>query len=106
MRWNPPESVEKFKKSKEIDLLKKAEKICEQEDFKVETCLLKHMNGPAASIVKFAENNNFDYIVIGSRGRTGISRILLGSVAEKIIRRSHCTVIVVKNGAENNLTSE
>lgn len=47
-------------------------------------------------IVKYAEENNFDMIVMGSRGRTGISRILLGSISEYVIKHSHCPVLISK----------
>ncbi|MEM7452876.1 MAG: universal stress protein [Planctomycetota bacterium] len=48
------------------------------------------------TIVEFAEKNDVDLIVIGSKGRTGLSRVLLGSVAESVIRKSGCPVLVVK----------
>lgn len=47
-------------------------------------------------IVKFAEENDYDMIVMGSRGRTGISRILLGSISEYVIKHSHCPVLISK----------
>lgn len=43
---------------------------------------------PARQIVSYAEEQDVDHIVIGNHGRTGASRILLGSVAEKVIRRA------------------
>lgn len=51
---------------------------------------------PARKIVEFAEANGVDHIIIGSHGRKGVSRILLGSVAELVVRRAHCTVTVVR----------
>lgn len=51
---------------------------------------------PANSIVKYAEENEIDHIVMGSHGRKGASRILLGSVAEKVVRRSPTPVTVVR----------
>lgn len=57
----------------------------------------EHVLGePASSIVEYAEENDIDHIVIGSHGRTGVSRILLGSVAEKVVRRSPTPVTVVR----------
>lgn len=91
-----PEGLEELKHSKQRNLLKEAEEIGDQENIEIEARLLKSMNGPAASIVKFAEENDFDHVVIGFRGETGISRILLGTVAEKIVRRAHCSVTVVR----------
>ena len=43
-----------------------------------------------------AEERNADLIVMDSHGRTGIGRLLLGSVAERVIGRAACPVLVVK----------
>ncbi len=50
----------------------------------------------ARSIVDFLEDGDIDQIVIGSHGRTGASRILLGSVAETVARRSPVPVTIVR----------
>ncbi|AIF82957.1 universal stress protein UspA-like protein [Candidatus Nitrososphaera evergladensis SR1] len=47
-------------------------------------------------IVTYAENNQFDIIVVGSRGRTGFKKILLGSIASGIVTYAHCPVLVTK----------
>lgn len=51
---------------------------------------------PAAAIVEFAEERGMDQIVIGSHGRSGVARLLLGSVAEKVARRASIPVTIVK----------
>ena len=51
---------------------------------------------PARAIVEWAENNDMDGIVIGSHGREGVTRVLLGSVAESVVRRSPVPVTVVR----------
>ncbi|WP_224449016.1 universal stress protein [Haloprofundus salilacus] len=51
---------------------------------------------PTQTILDVAEEDEFDHIVLGSHGRTGVSRILLGSVTEAVIRRSPVTVTVVR----------
>jgi len=48
------------------------------------------------SILRYVDENDVDHIVIGSHGRTGARRILLGSVAERIARRSPVPVTVVR----------
>ena len=50
---------------------------------------------PAHAIVDYAIRHDVDIIVIGTHGRTGVSRALLGSVAEAVIRRSPCLVLTV-----------
>jgi nucleotide-binding universal stress UspA family protein len=51
---------------------------------------------PASTIVEYAEEQGVDGIVIGSHGRQGVSRLLLGSVAETVVRRAPCPVTVVR----------
>ena len=51
---------------------------------------------PAEAIVDYATQHPIDRIVVGSHGRTGVSRILLGSVAEQIARRAPVSVTIVR----------
>ncbi|SDQ57336.1 universal stress protein [Natronobacterium texcoconense] len=51
---------------------------------------------PAHEIVTAAEEENADLVVIGSHGRSGASRVLLGSVAETVVRRAPVPVTVVR----------
>ena len=51
---------------------------------------------PSNEIINFAENNNADLIVMGTLGKTGLDRFLMGSVAEKVIRGSKVPVLVVR----------
>ncbi|WP_049936739.1 universal stress protein [Haloplanus natans] len=51
---------------------------------------------PSRAIVEWAENKDMDGIVIGSHGRKGVTRVLLGSVAESVVRRSPVPVTVVR----------
>lgn len=47
-------------------------------------------------ICKMAEEENADIIVMGSHGRTGLSHVLIGSVAETVVRHASCPVLVVR----------
>ena len=51
---------------------------------------------PADEILSYVEDNEIDLVVIATHGRTGLDRILLGSVAERVLRRSPTPVFVVK----------
>jgi nucleotide-binding universal stress UspA family protein len=53
----------------------------------------------AASIVREAEEEGASMIVLGSHGRTGLRRVLLGSVAERVVRLAHCPVLVHRRAA-------
>lgn len=49
-----------------------------------------------STILEYAENENTDLIIIGTRGVTGFKRILLGSVASGIVTYAHCPVLVIR----------
>ena len=51
---------------------------------------------PAQTIVEFAEEHDVDQIVIGTQSRSGVSRVLLGSVAETVAQQSPVSVTIVK----------
>jgi nucleotide-binding universal stress UspA family protein len=50
----------------------------------------------AGEIVRYAADAAVDLIVLGTHGRTGVERLLMGSVAEKVMRDAPCSVLVVK----------
>lgn len=54
------------------------------------------VGSPASVIVDVVDEGPFDHVVLGSHGRDGVSRILLGSVAEGVVRRSPVPVTVVR----------
>ncbi|AEF96800.1 universal stress protein [Methanotorris igneus] len=74
--------------------LKKIKKMAEEHGVNVKPEILEGV--PANEIVEFAEKKRADLIVMGTSGKTGLDRFLLGSVAEKVIRNAHCPVLVVK----------
>ncbi|HET6517721.1 MAG TPA: universal stress protein [Nitrosopumilaceae archaeon] len=55
-----------------------------------------HESSTVGGILSFAEKNNIDLIVIGSHGRSGFKKLVLGSVAAAIITKAQCPVMVVK----------
>jgi nucleotide-binding universal stress UspA family protein len=52
---------------------------------------------PFLEIVRYAKKNEIDLIVIGTHGRTGLAHVLLGSVAEKVVRKAPCPVLTVRS---------
>ena len=50
---------------------------------------------PDSTVVHWAENESVDLLVMSSHGRSGLSRVLMGSVTEQILRKSPCPVLVV-----------
>lgn len=51
-----------------------------------------------AEIVRLARNEEADLVVLGSHGRGAIAHLLLGSVAERVVRKAPCSVLVVREG--------
>ena len=60
------------------------------------TGLMPQGEAPDAAIIQAAVKYAADLIVLGSHGRSGLSRLLLGSVAERVIGQAPCPVLVVK----------
>lgn len=61
---------------------------------KVETFIIE--GHPAQAIEEFAENNNADLIIMGSRGLGGLKELFLGSVSHHVVQKASCEVIIVK----------
>lgn len=71
--------------------------------------VLAESDRPADEIVRVAEDMDADLIVMGTHGRTGLTRALMGSVAEAVVRHAPCQVITVRDrqaaasGAASNI---
>jgi len=63
---------------------------------------LTESGSPAATILRMAEELDADVIVLGTHGRTGFTHLLLGSVAEQIIRRARVPVVTVRSQDETS----
>ena len=61
-----------------------------------ETAIIEAETSPASTIVDYAESKNVDLLVIGSKGRTGLKKMLVGSTASEVVKYSHCPVLVVR----------
>ena len=59
---------------------------------------------PFEDIVRIGKELPADLIIMGTHGRTGVSHLLLGSVAEKVIRRAHCPVLTVRREEHDFVT--
>jgi nucleotide-binding universal stress UspA family protein len=60
---------------------------------------------PATTIVRFAEEQGVDLIVMGTHGRTGLTRLLMGSVAEVIVRKASCPVLTLRQPSRKDASS-
>ncbi len=75
-------------------ILERAQNQAEEAGVEIETDHV--LGGVSRTIIEYADEHDADQIVIGSHGRTGASRILLGSVAEKVARRSPVPVTIIR----------
>lgn len=55
---------------------------------------------PSSAIARLAEEEHADMIIMGTHGRTGLTRLLMGSVAEAVVRRAPCPVLTYKQQTE------
>jgi len=61
-----------------------------------ETAIIEAETSAASTIVDYAETKNVDLLVIGSKGRTGLKKMLVGSTASEVLKYAHCPVLVVR----------
>ncbi|MCX9075911.1 MAG: universal stress protein [Candidatus Methanoperedens sp.] len=77
------------------EAIKYVENLAKKEGLDVRKWIME--GHPAKEILKLAEEQSFDLIVMGTLGRSGIEKFLLGSVADKVIRGSKIPVMTVRN---------
>jgi nucleotide-binding universal stress UspA family protein len=70
------------------------EKLADPQYQGVHTAVL--LGEPAHGIADYAQEKHAELIVIPSHGRTGITRLLIGSTAERVVRLAHCPVLVLR----------
>jgi len=74
----------------------KVKKKAAEKAVKVRTDVVVGISSVVKEIVEYAEKNKIDMIIIGSRGFSGIKKMLLGSVAHGVVTYAHCPVLVAK----------
>jgi nucleotide-binding universal stress UspA family protein len=65
-------------------------------DSDFETAIIEAETSAASTIVDYAESKNVDLLIIGSKGRTGLKKMLVGSTASDVVKYAHCPVLVVR----------
>jgi len=76
--------------------LKSIAKLLEQKDIAVKTEVLA--GNPAKEIIEYSSNNDVDLIIMSTHGRSGVSRIVFGSVADKVIRQTEVPILLKPAG--------
>jgi len=87
--------------SEQTELIKFGEKVLDEvvEDGKkngIDVQRILKLGSPSETILNVAKSLNVHTIVVGSEGRKGIKRVLLGSVAENVVRNAQCSVLVAR----------
>ena len=62
----------------------------------LKTEIVEGAKSVATTIMEYAESENVDLIIVGSRGRTSFKKLLLGSVSSNVIKNAHCAVLVIR----------
>lgn len=96
--WYVPHiSMDELYKDMDAGAKKELERCCVEElrGYKdIEYAVLKGI--PYEEIIKFAQQNDIDLIVIGTHGRKGLDRVIFGSTAAKVVRGASCPVLTVR----------
>ena len=88
-----------LKKAKDeaVEWFNKIKKNATENGVEVKTETAEELYSVPAAIVKYAENENADLIIMGSTGKTGFKRLLLGSVANDVVIHSPIPVMIIKS---------
>lgn len=60
------------------------------------TEIVEGVKSVATTIIEYAESENIDLIIIGSRGKTSFKKLLLGSISSNVMKNAHCAVLVIR----------
>lgn len=71
-------------------------KMAKRDEISIKTEIIESSTSTADAIIKYAREKNIDLIVVGTKGRSGMSKVLLGSVASKVVTYSPCAVLVIR----------
>ncbi|WP_435129632.1 universal stress protein [Halobaculum sp. D14] len=88
------EGIDEMLRSDAEDAIAMVEAVADDYEIPVESAIVD--GSPSKEIVRYAEEHDCDLVVMGTHGRGGIDRLLLGSVAEKVVRGSSVPVLTVR----------
>ena len=94
----PPKYYENYKKEAQIwfDSIKKRLERNGNQNIKVNTDVITSPLSISGAILEYAENLKIDLIIVGTKGRTGLKKLSLGSTAQEIVTYADCPVMVVR----------
>ena len=97
--WSAIEAPQEWHKKDRLsreEWIKNIVQSAKENNIKIKDEIIESPMSADGAIVNYADNENVDLIVVGTRGRTGFSKKLLGSVALGVVTHASCPVIVVK----------
>ena len=62
----------------------------------VRTDIFTDVESITGAIIDYASDKSIDLVIVGTKGRTGLKRLLLGSVAQGVVQHTHCPVLLVR----------
>lgn len=95
-KWNV---IEETLRQEGDDAIQYAKQVAEDKEIDYEGVVVE--GDPAHAILEFAKQNKVDLIIMGTLGKGGLERFLLGSVTDKVVRHSKTSVLVVKKQKQN-----
>ena len=88
------------------DAIRELEKIRDRVAKQVKCRLMMRQGGAEYEIINAAKELDCDLIILGTHGRTGVDRLLMGSTAEKVVRKAGCPIFVVRPHERDFVTGE
>jgi nucleotide-binding universal stress UspA family protein len=78
------------------ELLSEADALAKKQGMKINVHVIMNASSVAEGLIDYASSTNMDLIVIGTKGKTGGQKFLVGGIANKIIDHAHCPVLAVR----------
>lgn len=78
------------------ELLSEADTLAKKQDMRINMHVITNASSVAEGIIDYASSTNMGLIVIGTKGRTGGHKFLVGGIANKIVDHAHCPVLAVR----------
>ena len=99
--WGSPEKVDEAYANKKVEIQKILDQIKKNAEAvgiqsNSEILLAPRTQGAVKAILEYVEQQHIDLLVVGTRGNTGIKKMLLGSVANGLLTLANCPVMVIK----------
>jgi len=92
----PREAFLVLEKEVQVQAIKELEMFCKEQTHDIPTASYAVVGAPFIVILEMGEKVNADLIVMGTHGRTGMEHVIVGSTAERIVRRSKIPVLTVR----------